>query len=361
MSNSNIVNIPGREPQDRPAIEAEARAWLVQLDGHRPPPQELGEFREWLARSPLHREAFRQAAAAWNHLDSLSGLLDGDSREQRRVQSAGTGLLTRLSARPAAAALLAVCLVAALAVYLNTPASLRQSPYVADYGSGVGEVRTVSLPDGSSVRLNTHSHIEVAFDDESRNIHLSDGEAWFEVAHNPDRPFLVYAGKVVVRAVGTAFSVHVRDRKVDLTITEGRVEVASLKEALPSLAGVRPDILSEARSRVPLSQGQHMVFDDDIELVQRMAPEQIEKRLSWRDGMLVFDNDTLEDVVAEINRYTSARIVISDSGLRDLRLGGYFQASDTASILATLQENFGIRVDRVRPDLIYLSRRRDTP
>jgi transmembrane sensor len=117
---------------------------------------------------------------------------------------------------------------------------------------------------------------------------------------------------------------------------------------------------------VPVVAGQNMVLDDSIEvsndkieLVQEMEPKQIEKRLSWRDGILMFDNDTLEEVIAEINRYSSAMIVISDPEIRDLRFGGYFQASDVNTILTTLEENYGITVERLNPGVINLSRLTD--
>ena len=113
-------------------------------------------------------------------------------------------------------------------------------------------------------------------------------------------------------------------------------------------------------SRVPLEKGQHVVFNEGIESVRRMAPSEIERILSWRDGMLIFDNDPLEDVVTELNRYTRRKIVISDSALQDLRFGGYFRVGDVSSILATFEEDFDIRVVPVNDDLVYLSRRRDS-
>ncbi len=356
---NNIINIPQRDA-DRTVIEAEARLWLVQLDGHRPAPEELREFRDWLARSPFHQEAFRRAAAAWNELDALSTLLD----EQRpRTTSGGARLLAALCSHPALTGIvLAVGLLAALAVFLNTPSALHQQSSSGVYATAIGESRSVRLADGSGVRLNTDSHIRTAYARGARIVHLLKGEAWFDVARDPDRPFIVYAGKVAVRAVGTAFSVRVRDNKVDLTVTNGRIEVSSFKKAVSTGKDLDPRRLKDAVARVPLVEGQYVVFDNDleIELVQSMEPQQIEKRLSWRDGMLIFDNDTLEEVVAEINRYTPKKIVISDPQIRNLRFGGYFRASDVSSILATFEEGFGIRVEEVNPGLVYLSRRQNS-
>ena len=95
--------------------------------------------------------------------------------------------------------------------------------------------------------------------------------------------------------------------------------------------------------------------NDKIELVREMAPAQIEKKLSWRDGILMFDNDTLQEVVREINRYSADQIVISDPEIDDIRFGGYFQASEVDTILATLEQSYGIAVNRQDSGIITLS------
>ena len=249
-----------------------------------------------------------------------------------------------------------MALVLADAAYLRGSGGFRNDVFAADYATAIGEQRSVVLPDGSQIRMNTASSVDVSYNHGVRLIHLAGGEAWFKVAHNKARPFIVYAGKYAVKAVGTAFSVRVRDDGIDLTITDGRIEVASLKQRIPPQASLDPDMINEAVSRVPLTAGQHAVFNEGIELAQRVEPAQMEKMLSWRDGMLIFDNDTLEDVVAEISRYTPVKIVISDSDIRDMRFGGYFHANDVPSILATLEEGFGIHVEKINNNLIYLSR-----
>jgi transmembrane sensor len=111
---------------------------------------------------------------------------------------------------------------------------------------------------------------------------------------------------------------------------------------------------------VPLAEGQRIILDerqDLLESVQRVAPDVIEKHLAWRDGMLMFDNDPLDTVIAEINRYTTVRIQITDSSIRDLRFGGYFRIGDVPLILATMEENYGLKVDRITDNLVYLSRK----
>lgn len=345
---NKIINIP---PGDRSEIEAEARAWVMRLDADARESSELREFREWLSRSPLHQEAFDRAAAAWNELDGLGRWLELDAGSR----GAGRRRLSRPMAMTAAAGL-----AVALIVWLVLPQPEPHATQPVEYATSIGEVRTVSLPDGTRVKLNTATRIAIAMDQQARLVSLREGEAWFQVAHDPERPFVVYANRLAVRAIGTAFSVRVEDQRVDLTVTEGRVEIASMQAALPETAELELERFDETASRVPLEAGQHIVFNDNIELVSRWATPEIERNLAWRDGMLIFDNDPLAEVVAEINRYGRQRIIISDSEIQDLRFGGYFRVGDISSILATFEEDFGIRVERISDELVYLSRRGDT-
>jgi transmembrane sensor len=345
---TKIINIPSR---DRSDIEAEARAWLMRMDGGFQDRREAGEFREWLGRSPLHQEAFDRAAAAWTELDGLGRWLGLDARPRNGRQPARLRPLVLTAA---------ATVILALAAWLAVPLWRSQSIYTADYVTSIGEQQTVSLPDGTRMELNTGTRIAVAMDRRARLVRLDAGEAWFQIAHDADRPFVVYASRLAVRAIGTAFSVRVEGARVDLTVTEGRVEIASMQESLADTAELQLQRFDETDSRVALDEGQHVVFNDTIELVSRWAPPEIERNLSWRDGMLIFDGDPLEEVVAEINRYAHQRIVISDSEIQDLRFGGYFRVGDISSILATLEEDFGLHVERINDDLVYLSRRRNT-
>jgi transmembrane sensor len=342
---TKIVTIPAR---DRSGIEAEARAWLVRLDGGSPDGTELRELREWLDRSPLHREAFERATATWKNLDALGQWLSLDVPPPAARP-------TRL--RPAFAAM-ALLLVAALITWLTLPSQDEQGVYRMEHATAIGEVRTVPLPDGTEARLNTATRLVVVVDQRARLARLDAGEAWFRVARDPDRPFVVYADRLAVRAIGTAFSVRVDGNTVNLTVTEGRVEIAPLQEALPENAELQLERFDETESRMALDEGQHVVYDGSIEQLSRWDSPQIERSLSWRDGMLIFDDDTLADVLMEIGRYTPQKIVISDSDIQDLRFGGYFRVGDISSILATLEADFGLRVERINDNLVYLSRRR---
>ena len=367
---TNIINLGDHDPVGRRLIESEAQDWITQLDKGRPSREELNEFQEWLNRSPYHKDAFKVAAAAWIGMDRLSVLLDMSSgantvgKAYRPIARTWFRLLQPGYA--VAGLILAIVVIIAFTAYPNISGNFQENGFDADYITSIGEVRSITLPDGSRVSMNTKSKINVTYAHDVRLIRLSEGEAWFDVYHDTEKPFIVYAGHFAVWAVGTAFSVNLMNNNVNLTVTEGRIEVASLQDGV--FPETRPDwkVIKQAAFRIPLVQGQHMILDnnlgnsnDAIELVRQIEPEQIEKNLSWRDGMLIFDNDTLKEVVAEINRYTSMKIIISESEIQDMRFGGYFKAGDITSILASLEEGFGIRVEKINQDLVYLSQQRE--
>ncbi len=368
---TNLFGDPRRTLPESRDVHAQARAWLIELDDEPVAARKVAELREWLARSPLHRRAFEQAAAAWHDMDCLRSVLDG-----KQVAGAGVrGAAPLHSSEPArrfggswvrfpallAAAAVVLMVTFGLVEYLRRPAG--GQAVASTFTTATGEVKALTLSDGSTVHLNTDSRVRVAYGNNARIVQLLSGEAYFTVAADPRRPFVVYAGRYAVRALGTAFAVHMVDSGVDLTVTNGRVEFASLKKAPADITGAgaagaglgRGD---GAETRVPLSSGQHATVAHNLKLVEQIDAKGIEKRLSWRDGMLVFDDDPLTDVVAEISRYTATRIVISDPSIRGLKVGGYFKIQDIGLILDTLQDGFGIDVKRDSDKVVYLSRGR---
>lgn len=359
---NKVIDITGKQYSPRPEIEAETRAWIVTLDGE-PARDELEAFKLWLNRSPLHREIFQQTAMAWQLMDRFAELyFQGWAQHTNTERPARPEKTFRKVILGAALAGLFLCAVL-LGIHFQQSADnevATTAETATEYATAIGEIRTVNLPDGSVLQLNSNTQVTVAYSDAERRILLNGGEAYFEVQHAADRPFLVYTEKYVIAATGTAFSVTNRDDELGVLVTEGRVEVSALK---PPMAGAgQPDPQAGAATAplVPLAQGQRIILDERQDLlksVQRMTPETIEKNLAWRDGMLMFDNDPLDSVIAEINRYTTVRIQITDSSIRDLRFGGYFRIGDVPLILATMEENYGLKVDRVTDNLVYLSRK----
>lgn len=342
---NNIVSLPTSKK-----IEAEASAWIVRLKSDNVTAQERLDMLTWQQQSPQHQQALEHMAALWGDLDLLSQ--STRLREQHAVEPNNSiQTLPRSGAHKqarywpiAAAALLLVTL--SLGVFKQFyPAEINAEPQL--YKTQVGIQKTVALPDGSSMQLNTNTQVEVRYTATSRDIRLLQGEAFFDVASNKERPFRVYAGTGLVRAVGTAFSVFLREQNVEVAVTEGSVEVSSL------LPPAETPTTVETPKPTPLATvtaGKLIHFSEQIESVT-----EVNHALSWRQGILEFSGDPLTEVIADVSRYTDINIIINDSELSDLRIGGYFRVGEVDALLQALEHSFGVRVERDKDNAIHLS------
>jgi len=207
----------------------------------------------------------------------------------------------------------------------------------------VGEAKEVGLSDGSSIDINTASNLQVNYNHSGRAVHLTNGEAVFSVAHDAERPFIVYAGQHQVRAIGTVFSVRLIDDQVNVTVTDGRVEINSPANTSVSSASVP----KERPAAAVLVRGQSaMATPQGVKLIKAVDLQKIEQRLAWRDGMLDFSGETLAYTVNEIMRYTPYEIEIEAGGLGSRRIGGVFRIEDVDHFIEVLEESFDIEADQ---------------
>ena len=223
------------------------------------------------------------------------------------------------------------------------------------------------------MQLNTNSRLEVDYSDKYRRLTLSHGEAHFDVAHNPDRPFEVYAGQGLVRAIGTAFTVHIRKIDIEVLVTEGtveldRAEAGKQPQQPPSAPIINTSVVIAPNSNISpqhatkgftpglkVSAGNKVMYDKDLlNEVQLVVASQIEEQLSWRQGMLLFKGEPLQKVVDEVSRYTTLKIIIPERSARELKVGGLFKVGDTDSLFEALRDGFGIHVKEVSSDVVYL-------
>lgn len=288
----------------------EAARWAVRLDADALSQEEQRRLDAWLAAAAHHRGALIRARSTWVDLDRLAALAGGSAYAESAASS------PPLAARRW---LLAASL-AGLAVLGASWLGL----YVLDrdiYESAIGEVRRVTLSDGSSLVLNTATRAIVRFTDARREVRLERGEALFQVQKDPTRPFIVRTDDLIVTAVGTAFAVRVGDARVDVTVTEGVVEVARI-----STGGSAPPPPQEA-TRVAANQRAIARVTEPV-AVEPIAPPVIERRLAWREGRVAFDGEPLSEAVAEVNRHSRRVIVIADPALAARPVVGIFRASD---------------------------------
>ncbi len=328
---TSVIEFPNRD-----AIDREAAAWVAKLDAGTLSREDLQALRRWALQSPHHRSTLEAMAASWDRLDVLVM-----ARPPERISSRSEWRWQTVSAALAAGvAVLAI----AIGFFQIQPG---EAPEVADptnltYFTAIGEQRSVTLPDLSMIRINTNSRLQVDYSQERRDIFLHRGEAFFEVAEST-HPFVVTAGRTHVTALGTAFAVHLSDNNVvEIDVAEGRVLVA----ADPGPSGGFQSLI--------LSAGDVARVGESIDVVQRAEPAIVEKQLSWLVDMLVFTGDPLERVIDKVSRYTPVEIVIADPSLRDLKIGGFFRTGETDVLLDTLESNFGVEVNTIRPGLIYL-------
>lgn len=331
-------------------INQQACAWIAKLHGE-PSEQDLQRFRDWMAQSSAHKTEVRQLAKLWGELDVLTELAVVNDPVAKTASKAN-----RLFKLPdwsvgfrAAAALLIV-------VVLTVPFILGIDK--TNYSTKVGEQQLVTLEDGSTVLLNTNSQIRVDYTGEVRNISLVKGQAHFDVMPNRQRPFNVYAGKGLVRAVGTAFSVYLQPQTVEITVTEGTVELSALEApGLIDSAEKSPAQQSKITKLSLIDAGQNATFDqidsslDKLETIEAAA---IVQKLAWHQGLLRFSGDPLKDVVAEVSRYTDIKIVVLDPEIRDLRIGGFFKVGETEKMFQALESSFGVKVKRMNKKTVHL-------
>src|SRR4051812_23917487 len=294
---------------DTAAIEAEAAVWVARFDAGDVSARDQAAFQEWLNRSALHREAIAELGKLWSEFDALRLLTDaGEAGAEARAKH--PAILQR--ARPwLAACAAAVIAVAGGAVFFHPrPQVIARAeshrsathfhPTRGSYETPVGGHSRVTLPDSSSVILNTNSLLDVNFSGKRRDVHLRRGEAYFEVVHDKARPFTVYANNYVVRDIGTAFDVHLsKAGLVEVGVTKGSVEVT------PANGAHVPDA---AKSLGIVAAGHHIVLGRAIERAEAMSNADMGRKLAWRQGELIYTGQPLAEVLADISRYSDIKI-----------------------------------------------------
>lgn len=337
MSASDDSMTPEHQNAD-PAWE-EANQWLLRLQSGIMSEQDHQDFVAWRRRDPAHELQFRQAERFWHALDGLGSQVRRVSLPSEVVDPsvkafpACSGLSTwsRHKIRWGAAAA-ALMVVTAFAPSLWSIIEF----WSADHHTRAGEQATVSLTDGSLVHLNTRSALSVTLSDHRRSLSLKQGEALFEVAHDPARPFEVAVNGRMVRAIGTVFNIEHNGHRTIVSVLEGAVRLFDKEHAIEIRAGDR-------------------VLFDDKQQVSAPEPFSSSAVTAWRRHELIFDQMPIEDIVAQMNRYRTDTILVLDSTLRAQLVSGSLALDDPAHSLALLQRTVPFRITRLTPYLTLLS------
>ncbi len=329
-------------------IDDEAAVWTWRLDSGELTAAERGELEAWLRVDYRHRRTVEELGRSWSALDRLAELA-GDAKIAAFAHAPRRRGLRRQEYRgPAAAAVLMVVFGAAL--------WMMRRPGLQVMSTAVGQQRHLQLADGSQLTLNTNTLLTVRLAAGRRDVYLRRGEAHFDVVHDAARPFFVHAAAAVIRDVGTQFEVRLRsDRDLDVLVTEGKVEVLGP----PSAAGTAgADGSAHGGGWVKsLSAGEQLLIAGPHLQVMPVSPRQVADDLAWRDGALVFESEPLSAALAEVGRYTRARIIVAGRDVGALRISGRFRTDDVPGFLQALQAALPVRVSRPEPGVVYIAAR----
>ena len=306
-----------------------ALGWVARLRADTASEQDRQAFALWLAEDPHHGEAMDRMLDLWEELGVVAVLPETDAPAVPEAANNARWY--------AGAAAIAATVALAVALWPR----LDPVPEPLRYQTALGEQRSITLPDDSTVVLNTDSSISVTYTDEQRHIALKRGEAWFQVTPNAQRPFHVNAGEARVTAIGTAFNIYLDGRATDVTVTEGVVQVQELGET-----GNRAPATETLRVNQQLrasDAGWEVTLADDLGSI-----------LAWQRGELVARELPLPDLIRQLERYHDTRILVGDPDLAVMTVSGVFQLDHPEAIISALELSLNVRTDVLEDGTIRL-------
>jgi transmembrane sensor len=321
-------------------VESSAAYWFARLRSDRAGASERRRFARWASGDDSRLSEYGKIDELWDELGDMAAdeAILAMRKDALRIEPASrSGNWRKLAA---AAALFFIFVAIGLSAirqsgWMAPPSAVAQAEL---YRTDVGERSTVTLRDGSVVELNTDTVLQADFSGRERDVRLLKGQALFQVAHDKSRPFVVRAAGQRVTAVGTMFDVRVDSGKMRVTLLEGVVKVEHDDGAAPASAG---------KARVLEAGEQLAAASEQPFRVTRVDPVQT---VSWRTGQVIFSDQPLGEVVAEINRYSRQKVILDDPSLADLRVSGVFRAGSTGNFVAALSGAFPIRSERGAED-----------
>jgi len=338
------------------AVAEKASVWLARRDRGLSP-AEQDEYLQWLRANPRHTEAVTQHAAALERMMQLYEWQPGHdsepnpdlfkpSRSVAALRWARTQRLWSAGLATAAALLLGFVLWSARPAVVPVAGTPKSYLHVNE---------RLALPDGSRIELKDGTKVVVQYSETERRVNLTGGEAHFTVWKDRARPFIVDAGGVEVRAVGTAFNVRLEEKSVEVLVTEGHVKVAGTPEQMAGDLAQLPDVLQGERAVLARNE------PVQAPVVAPVSVEEISRELDWQAPRLQFYETPLADAVAEFNRLNRQQIIIADAELATLRIGGTFRPDNVEGfvrLLGTMDTGVGIRVENTADGHILLRRAR---
>lgn len=317
-------------------VDQEAIAWFTRINGE-PSSADHKNFEAWLKKSTLHEEAYRRISSRWGDTDLPSAMIAAEDADQLRGYLDTIGQARKRRHAYSALAGIAGAVLATLIgfdIWIENPHFLQNLS--ADYITARAERQTITLPDGSTVLLDADSAISTDMTAEKRSVKLLRGAAYFDVKPSA-APFVVDAGRGETRVTGTAFSVEIRGQDVAVNLARGHIIVSAEADG----------------ESAELEAGQGIGYDNSG--LGAVHPVAINEAMAWQKGRIIFDQMRLGDVLNQIGRYRSGRIVVLGTALADQLVSGNLPLDDSDSALASLQTTVGFRVSRLTGKLVVIS------
>lgn len=369
------------ETEISPQVDAEANEWFLRIRAGGLSEQELSAWRLWLEKDPVCENAFNQVEALWRDLDDVSeipfpddralqaDLYDGEESVSHWLQSsrgevAASGsspdrsLSKRFSRvlsplfRPASLWAMAGTASMAVAVLVFVVMSDAPAPTLKleSYQTAHAEHRQITLRDGSEIELGAETILTVSFSDGARDVNLVRGEAYFLITPDKSRPFTVQMGGAFVQVVGTEFNIDRDGLGSTVTVVEGHVRVADERKYLD---GFRISKAAASQDFVELLAGDQVVVDNSGALggVNKVDAD---SAVAWREGLLVFINESMEDVVSELNRYSERRIILANTSVGSIEFTGTVDKTRINEWLTSLGKAYPINVSVIDEKTVLL-------
>ncbi|WP_395445844.1 FecR family protein [Caulobacter sp. UC70_42] len=318
----------------REAVRQAAALWVVRLDDPSCSAADRAAFEAWRDDSHEHEAAYEREAAAWARLERLRALRPGVERPDRDLLAERRPSVTRTPWARGMAAAAAIALVVAGTMTFDGGVA---------YATAIGERRVVVLSDNSRIELNTDSKVVVRYRKGVREVKLIRGEAVFEAAKDA-RPFVIKAADAVMQADGsTEMAVRLRSDGAAVTVKRGAVDL----DPAPT----------ERKDDLRLTAGVTAIYSSAGSRSRAVSDSEIDRALAWRQGAIALNGQSLEQAVAEFNRYNRQQIRIADPSISGLRLAGYFQTTEPNSFVGAVTSAFPVRAAAGPDGAIRLTRR----
>ncbi len=341
------MNQEDKQNPELDEVEIDASQWVLRLDRGLTA-NEQDQYLDWLAQDPAHGDAISRLQGDWQRLNKLaawcpefSSTPNPDLLAPKRVWYENPWVKRGLVA---AAVLL-------LALWVSTlPFQQEESLGMQAEVASASQVNHQVLEDGSSIKTQPTSQVDVAYNNEQRAVYLSSGEAYFQVAKDQARPFTVYVEDYQVRAIGTAFSIKLESSTVEVLVEEGVVELArnNRTDANHSQANI-PQLIAKQRAIISRDPN-----DDELEIAT-LTKDEIKRVYAWQHRMLIFDDQPLQNIIQEFNRLNEVQLSFAEDAVGELNISGSMRSDNINGFLRLLNIGFEIEAERLEDGTIILS------